>query len=600
MSNPSKRPAADKQSTTKRPRLSEIDSNNQLIGFRDEYPGDSVSRDEISPFIVELIEEGDIATIENISQAVHPDEDQLDPEFEVELEAEDELHDADREQQRARVKEMLNLPLNEGFGAIFDGWADHDPRLTQIWDSFVSTVERLSDQDVDRRLLVKPSGPLNAVLTMQWHYPTFRTDKVMYGHVIDNTNPCIRFQHRKMGWSPYVRTQNTIPLCEHYAKTGIQWSEAVKNWDRVEPETRALARTMNHHQNTKVIVFQGKDNFTSFRDLVPLDDTLELVQVDLNPPFETKLYNQAPFLIVHEVSLPTNPLSAAYHDALLNAICEGVGVNVETFDCYLTRVEQSNSKVSGRMRGMDAMSLRHKEAQPGAELMPEDVVRRIFPKLFNDPEIASKIPEVDSTGSHLRRVVRYYVEKSHTLQSSAAWVGTEGHRRMVAGRTKGLAKIKEIQATDEWKANEAAQRRFAAGRNNLAKAKAAGTFFKDDGAKKLEALLATKAVTDSRAKPENKRSQYEKNFWANVEKFDTLNSNTQSAVVCATVFWFSPDHPLGLHYEGDGCEDCPGNDNTVDHPAVFFPHGRSTPKGKALREKLEASEAALRTAQQGT
>ncbi|RYP69908.1 hypothetical protein DL769_005149 [Monosporascus sp. CRB-8-3] len=533
MSSFSKRSAADRQFTTKKPRLSDIDSNNQLIGFRDEYPDDSVSRDEIAPSIVESIEAGDIATIENISQAAKPDEDQLDPEFEVKLEVEDEPHDANREQQKTRIKEMLNLPLNEGFGAMFDGikdrmlqkeirdffhyhnhnaqskqkagedldaflkrpvrqgWADHAPRLTQIRDLFVSTVERLSDESIDRHLL---------------------DSKAMYGHVMDNTNPCLRFQHRKMGWSPYVRTQDTTPLREHYAKLAFSGAKPLRTG-------------------------------TSF------------------------LY-------------PTNPVSAAYHDALLNAICEGAGVKVETFDCYLTRAEQSNGKVSVRMRATEGMSLRRKETQPRAELMPEDDVLRIFAKLFNNPRIASKIPEVDPTGSYLRRVVKYYVDKSRTIQSSAAWVGTEGHRRTAACRGKGLAKIKEIHVTNELKASEVAQRSFAAGRNALTESRAAGTNIKDDRAKKPEALLATKAVTDSRAKPENKRSQYEKNSCANVDKFDTLNSNTQSAVMCATVFWFSPPHPLGLHYEGDGREDCPGNDNTVDHPAVFFPHGKHTPKAK--------------------
>jgi len=72
------------------------------------------------------------------------------------------------------------------------GWANRCPDLDKIWDKF---VPRLAATGLcEPSVLVKPSGPLLALLCVVWRYPTNTTKHPLFGVVFDRTNGCINMQ----------------------------------------------------------------------------------------------------------------------------------------------------------------------------------------------------------------------------------------------------------------------------------------------------------------------------------------------------------------------------------------------------------------------
>ncbi|RYO81611.1 hypothetical protein DL766_000844 [Monosporascus sp. MC13-8B] len=485
--------------------------------------------------------------------------------------------DTTMEKQISEVKEVLGLPIEKSFSAIFDGiedegllnsikafmshhketkqrspkeldafldmpadrgWDDHDPLLTRIWDSHVASIEQISEHTVKAKYMAKPSGPLDAVLVMQWHYPTFNTRKKEYGFVMDHTNPCLRAQNKKMGYNAYVRTQDAIPIRKSY-KSKISWVQEVTNWDQVEHELTSVTKEMNHHRPAKVIMLFGRENYKAFKGRIALDNTLELADVEIKPSFYMKLYGREPYLyIVRERSSKdikqlvfflyhsqtffyraSRPL-AAYHDALLNAICELLDLKVENYNSFLAQ----------------AISL----AGEGDRDYREGLAREAY----------------------------------------------------LLGAAKGRAKIRDIQSRPEWKLTESYQKQLAGlerGRmRDRALVIAQGV---SDRRNKLNALLRTKQLVDSRNRPEKERSKAEKNFWAKVADYDSLSTSASQNLLNAFVTWANKDHPKGLHYVGDGRKTCPEPDNTVDHPAVLFPNGKNTQEGKRKLQVFKEFEA---------
>ncbi|XXG96832.1 glycoside hydrolase 3 [Hypoxylon texense] len=81
----------------------------------------------------------------------------------------------------------------------------------------------VSNRQVQKGEMVKPSGPLNVELAFVRHYPTFKTRKIDYGHVLGMGNPCFKFQHGKIGPNPSARTLDMIlvriPFTGAFAKS---------------------------------------------------------------------------------------------------------------------------------------------------------------------------------------------------------------------------------------------------------------------------------------------------------------------------------------------------------------------------------------------
>ncbi len=65
-------------------------------------------------------------------------------------------------------------------------WHTHCPRMNGHWEDYCSELIEILGNDIDITTLTKPSGPLGAVLHMQWNYPTWSTRKtnIKFGHVM--------------------------------------------------------------------------------------------------------------------------------------------------------------------------------------------------------------------------------------------------------------------------------------------------------------------------------------------------------------------------------------------------------------------------------
>lgn len=100
-----------------------------------------------------------------------------------------------------RAESSTNTFLDRDSAA---GWASNDRDIDDIWEVLVEDVVKLGSGTVKREDLVKTSGPLGAILSCFWHYPTFETRRRDFGHVFDKTNPALRFQHDKVGANGWV------------------------------------------------------------------------------------------------------------------------------------------------------------------------------------------------------------------------------------------------------------------------------------------------------------------------------------------------------------------------------------------------------------
>ncbi|KAF3067895.1 hypothetical protein CFAM422_008564 [Trichoderma lentiforme] len=72
-------------------------------------------------------------------------------------------------------------------------WHTHCTSMDALWDEYVDDIRPIVEDLYDTTTLAKPSGPLGAVLHIQWHYPTFATKKTnrRFGHVL----VCMQEEH---------------------------------------------------------------------------------------------------------------------------------------------------------------------------------------------------------------------------------------------------------------------------------------------------------------------------------------------------------------------------------------------------------------------
>ncbi|KAI1399048.1 hypothetical protein F4819DRAFT_435020 [Hypoxylon fuscum] len=145
---------------------------------------------------------------------------------------------------------------------------------------------KISNGKIEERYLVKPSGPLNAILSFVWHYPTFRTQKGEYGHVMDRTNPCLKFQYDKVGPNPYVRTSDRYPFrtaCHKHIQHVWETTFTIPYLMSLQTRCDRFQRWMNKH--SRFLVFVGRENFETYSRMLDLDKTfVQTEQVPLHIP----------------------------------------------------------------------------------------------------------------------------------------------------------------------------------------------------------------------------------------------------------------------------------------------------------------------------
>ncbi|KAF4448652.1 hypothetical protein F53441_7961 [Fusarium austroafricanum] len=163
---------------------------------------------------------------------------------------------------------------------VHGDWANHDSEIDSKWIQLCNRIVELSGGKIDMKTLVKPFGPLNAVLTTQWHFPTWFTQHPLYGMTMDDTNPSLRAQHAKFEYNDCVKSQDTYPIRVNFVRGGIKLDTIYENWSQIHEECLKFTRWLN--RNSKIIFFVGEENVRHWRELVELD--IDLMVFGEEPP----------------------------------------------------------------------------------------------------------------------------------------------------------------------------------------------------------------------------------------------------------------------------------------------------------------------------
>ncbi|SPJ75397.1 uncharacterized protein FTOL_05128 [Fusarium torulosum] len=487
-----------------------------------------------------------------------------------------------------------------------DTWATHDAQIDTEWDRFAAEIVDLSQNNIVLASLSKPSGPLNAVLTMNWHFPTWSTQAPFWSHVMDPTNPSLRAQKEKYGLNSFIRTQNRLPIREHYKKSGVNWDDIYPNWTAIEEKCLSFNKTLNRH--SKLIMVIGTENVRSFEKLIEYDSaTEELVQVKLRIP-QVKTFGDVPnFVIIQNktsrevrqvvffsyhsqtfFARDVNMPSRAYHDFLWNAVADmAMVLPLNRGDMYFTRQVGIWRPVSNKADIYKntqmhlAVRLRNNEKKSGV-LLPENAVRHAFRKTLSKRPELSLIP--DSTGSFVRAILRYFISKAQQTINDPAWRRTPAYDRMYAshvqnfanhsatGRTRGLA----TRQTEAYRSSES-------GRYSAASLGRSATLPRNKQAERIAALLKVKQVRELRDADTNTLDVKQRAMQDRIRNLQSMDKKKLGSFFRQYVVWWAPWHPRGLRYDGDGCEDSDDFDyDGQDHPAVQVTRAFKSQEKKAF------------------
>lgn len=225
---------------------------------------------------------------------------------------------------------------------------------------------------------------------------------------MDDTDPSLRAQHAKFEFDAHIKTQDTYPIREGFARGGIKWETIYDNWSQIKEECLKFTRWLNRH--SKIILIVGDENCREWREFVHPDETVEAIKIELDisfpifgdkPCFQiirskaTKEIQQLVLFSYHSQYFFYRDISMrirAYHDLLWNAVSEWAGIRPAK-PCFFLRqsdVKQNAGnnpkKQAGDKYGFTqlnlARKLRHQEKRTGT-LFPDFVVRRAFRKTIN-------------------------------------------------------------------------------------------------------------------------------------------------------------------------------------------------------------------------
>ncbi|OIW32251.1 hypothetical protein CONLIGDRAFT_641985 [Coniochaeta ligniaria NRRL 30616] len=232
-------------------------------------------------------------------------------------------------------------------------WPTHDTKVDELWNSVTDAIQHHTRGTVHKKGLAKPTGVLDAVLTCQWHYPTFRVTDCEWGNVLDKNNSSLNFQCRKTGFNPRIRTQDMIPLRHNFVAGGVPWEDLIEGWEHVWQACQTFNKELS--SRSKFVIVLGKHNFKTvsgwFTDPTAAD---EAVPVAINYSGVSQLYGKEPHLLAirnkatkgikqlifftyhsQYFTCPGVPLRRAeYADHIWNAVCEFAGVEIHQPDAF--------------------------------------------------------------------------------------------------------------------------------------------------------------------------------------------------------------------------------------------------------------------------
>lgn len=469
-----------------------------------------------------------------------------------------------------------------------ESWSTHDVRIDHEWDAYASEIHGLAEGAITVGSLSKPSGPLKAVLTCNWHYPTWSSKSPLWGHVMDPTNPSLRAQKEKFGLSPLVRSQNRLPIREHYQAGGIDWESNYPNWKRIE-EKSLLNRSLNRY--SKLVMVIGTENAHSLDTIINLDSTVEVVDVRLKIPLvrvfqavpyfkairskATKEVQQVVFFSYHTQAFHHRDVemsTRAYHDLLWNAISDFAMTAAPTRGAvYFLRQSDINRRVAGSKYENTlfhlAARLRGNEKKSGVTL-PEGVVRRAFAKTIRKHPAIMLVP--DDTNSYVRCLLMHFISRAQERINDPEWRKGPEYQKMYdshirvldAHRSSGHAKGRATRQTVAYKASDK-------GLYSTASLKRSATLPRNQQQNRVAALLKVKQIKALRDSNPDDLNPKERAMQDRIRCLNVMDNQKLRDFFRNQVVWWTPWQPNGLRYGGDGCQQPDDFPYMLqDHPAV--------------------------------
>ncbi|KAG9252111.1 uncharacterized protein F5Z01DRAFT_691279 [Emericellopsis atlantica] len=479
-------------------------------------------------------------------------------------------------------------------------WVSVDKALDVEWAAFCDKISALSEGHVQPATMTKPSGRRASVLTVNWHYPTWRTRKAHFGCVLDSTNPSMRAQSKRYFLMDSVRTQNRVPLREPFVNSGVKWAQTYANWPEIEEACLQLNRWLN--QSSKVILTVGKENFDSLEGIVDTRglEVIEIKSKNLQGPLvfgsrpsfkilkcqETQIIRHVVFASHHSQHF-YYPLVQdnvrAFHDLLWNGVAELAGLQPDqNHMAYFTR--QGRCKTNSphfQWKGslLDvALNLRHVEKTSGV-LMSENVVRKIFASVINkNPQWGGM---KDETGSFLKFIIKEWSRKAAEVRKDPEWRKTVAYEAMYNSHMDNLTRPKDPEKTKVATLKRAAKRESPEWQASAVAKKAeiarqrGSQLPRGKDSQKIAAIKRTKqyndlvAMTEDQAKAKwGPQAKLAREKALDLDNLAQNKARWRSWQRSHVVWWAEYQH--GLHYEGDRSE---GRD-AFDHAGEEHPQLR--------------------------
>lgn len=133
---------------------------------------------------------------------------------------------------REHLETLVSTPPRpnlQSVGAILknpgNDWINDDEVITTEWDEHVCpAIQPVAGDEFNIKTLSKPSGPLNAHLTIVLHYPTFVTDRILAASTFDPSNHSLAVLHGKIGATTAVKVQDRV-MARHEFQSKVIWSD---------------------------------------------------------------------------------------------------------------------------------------------------------------------------------------------------------------------------------------------------------------------------------------------------------------------------------------------------------------------------------------
>lgn len=261
-------------------------------------------------------------------------------------------------------------------------WATHCPNSDYMWNEFVEECQSLGVPLDTVNKMAKFSGPVTANLNITWHYPTHNTKirnpprDCKFGFVADPTNPCIKFQFRKLGPNGRVCTNDLLPFRADYSNSGVKWQESIPNFASVEE--KALDLTMALHDYSRVHIVVGKEAHDAIKQRLEQDKGKVVQKLFINlqglAPFGEKphmlVVRHAPNNVIHSLVFFSyhaqtffylnSPPVGLYHDFIWNAACQLANIPVAGEDVFF---RMASSPKKGKPRGNLAALIKYRHVE---------------------------------------------------------------------------------------------------------------------------------------------------------------------------------------------------------------------------------------------